>query len=62
VKAGKIDFKVDRYGIIHSTVGKVSFSPEKIVENVKEFVGMVQKLKPSAAKVFMLRAFICLVP
>ncbi|ASB49790.1 MULTISPECIES: 50S ribosomal protein L1 [Marinilabiliaceae] len=50
VKAGKIDFKVDRYGIIHTTVGKVSFTPEKLVENVKEFVGMVQKLKPSSAK------------
>jgi large subunit ribosomal protein L1 len=50
VKAGKIDFKVDRYGIIHTTVGKVSFSPDKLVENVKEFVGMVMKLKPSSAK------------
>jgi large subunit ribosomal protein L1 len=50
VKAGKIDFKVDKYGIIHSTVGKVSFSPEKLVENVREFVGVIIKLKPSAAK------------
>jgi large subunit ribosomal protein L1 len=50
VKAGKIDFKVDRYGIIHTTVGKVSFSPDKLVENVREFVGMVMKLKPSSAK------------
>jgi large subunit ribosomal protein L1 len=50
VKAGKIDFKVDKYGIIHSTVGKVSFPPEKLVENVREFVGMIIKLKPSAAK------------
>jgi large subunit ribosomal protein L1 len=50
VKAGKIDFKVDKYGIIHSTVGKVSFSPEKLVENVREFVGIILKLKPSAAK------------
>jgi len=50
VKAGKIDFKVDRYGIIHATVGKVSFSPDKLVENVTEFVGMVNKLKPSSAK------------
>jgi large subunit ribosomal protein L1 len=50
VKAGKIDFKVDKYGIIHSTVGKVSFSPEKLAENVREFVSMIIKLKPSAAK------------
>ncbi|WP_026475044.1 50S ribosomal protein L1 [Alkaliflexus imshenetskii] len=50
VKAGKIDFKVDRYGIVHSTVGKVSFSPDKLVENVREFVSVIQKLKPSSAK------------
>jgi large subunit ribosomal protein L1 len=50
VKAGKIDFKVDKYGIVHSTVGKVSFSPDKLAENVKEFVHVIQKLKPSAAK------------
>jgi len=50
VKAGKIDFKVDRYGIIHSSVGKVSFAPEKIVENIREFIAVIQKLKPTAAK------------
>ena len=50
VKAGKIDFKVDRYGIVHSSVGKVSFTPEKIVENVREFIAVIQKLKPTAAK------------
>jgi large subunit ribosomal protein L1 len=50
VKAGKIDFKVDKYGIVHSTVGKVSFSKEKISENVREFVNVIQKLKPAAAK------------
>jgi large subunit ribosomal protein L1 len=50
VKAGKIDFKVDKYGIVHSTVGKVSFSPDKLAENVREFIGVIQKLKPSAAK------------
>ena len=49
-KAGKIDFKVDKYGIVHSTVGKVSFEPGKLVDNVKEFVHTIQKLKPSAAK------------
>ncbi len=50
VKKGKIDFKVDKYGIIHSAVGKVSFEPKKIVENVREFVAMVNKLKPAATK------------
>jgi len=50
VKAGKIDFKVDKYGIIHSSIGKVSFAPEKIVENVHEFIAVIQKLKPTAAK------------
>ncbi|PCH70137.1 MAG: 50S ribosomal protein L1 [Bacteroidales bacterium] len=50
VKAGKIDFKVDKYGIIHSTIGKVSFDVDKILENAKEFVGIINKLKPSAAK------------
>jgi large subunit ribosomal protein L1 len=50
VKAGKIDFKVDKFGIVHSTVGKVSFTPEKLIENVREFVNVIQKLKPSAAK------------
>lgn len=50
VKKGKIDFKVDKFGIIHSAIGKVSFEPKKLVENVQEFVGMVNKLKPAAAK------------
>ncbi len=50
VKAGKIDFKVDRYGIVHSSVGKVSFDSEKIVDNIKEFMGVIVKLKPSSAK------------
>ena len=50
VKAGKIDFKVDKTGIIHASIGKVSFAPEAIVGNAKEFVGMVNKLKPVAAK------------
>ncbi len=50
VKAGKIDFKVDKFGIVHSSVGKVSFTPEQIVDNAREFLGMINKLKPSAAK------------
>jgi len=50
VKQGKIDFKVDKSGIIHASVGKVSFEPEKIVDNAREFISMVNKLKPSAAK------------
>jgi large subunit ribosomal protein L1 len=50
VKKGKIDFKVDKYGIIHSAVGKVSFEPQKIADNVREFVATVIKLKPAAAK------------
>jgi large subunit ribosomal protein L1 len=50
VKQGKIDFKVDKSGIIHASIGKVSFEPQKIVENAKEFIAMVNKLKPAAAK------------
>lgn len=50
VKQGKIDFKVDKFGIVHTSVGKVSFEPEKIRENAREFVHVIQKLKPSAAK------------
>ncbi len=50
VKAGKIDFKVDKFGIVHTSVGKVSFDPQKLVENATEFVNTLVKLKPSAAK------------
>jgi large subunit ribosomal protein L1 len=50
VKQGKIDFKVDKAGIIHASIGKVSFEPHKIVDNAKEFISMVNKLKPAAAK------------
>ena len=49
-KAGKIDFKVDKFGIVHTSIGKVSFSPEQIVDNANEFLSMIMKLKPSAAK------------
>ena len=50
VKMGKIDFKVDKYGIIHTSIGKVSFTAEKIVENAREFILTIIKLKPTAAK------------
>jgi large subunit ribosomal protein L1 len=50
VKAGKIDFKVDKFGIIHASVAKVSFEKEKIVENAKELIQTVIKLKPTSAK------------
>ncbi len=50
VKAGKIDFKVDKYGIIHSGVGKVNFTPEKLIDNVREMMATIFKLKPTAAK------------
>jgi large subunit ribosomal protein L1 len=50
VKAGKIDFKVDKFGIVHTSIGKASFSADKIVDNATEFVNTLIKLKPSAAK------------
>jgi large subunit ribosomal protein L1 len=50
VKAGKIDFKVDKYGIVHSAVGKVSFEGDKLRENANELIQTLIKLKPSAAK------------
>ena len=50
VKAGKIDFKVDKTGIIHAAIGKVSFAPEKIAENARAFVSAVLKLKPQSLK------------
>jgi large subunit ribosomal protein L1 len=56
VKQGKIDFKVDKSGIIHASIGKVSFEPQKIADNAKEFITMVNKLKPAAAKGTYLRS------
>ena len=50
VKQGKIDFKVDKTGIVHASIGKVSFTPEMIAENAKEFMATIMKLKPTAAK------------
>jgi large subunit ribosomal protein L1 len=50
VKAGKIDFKVDKYGIIHASIGKVSFDAKQIVDNASEILQTIVKLKPSSAK------------
>ena len=50
VKQGKIDFKVDKTGIVHASIGKVSFSPEKMAENAQEFINTIIKLKPATAK------------
>jgi large subunit ribosomal protein L1 len=50
VKQGKIDFKVDKAGIVHASIGKVSFEPHKIVENAREFLFIINKLKPASAK------------
>lgn len=50
VKKGKIDFKVDKNGIVHSSIGKISFTPEQIRDNAKEFVATLIKLKPATAK------------
>ena len=50
VKAGKIDFKVDKFGIVHASIGKVSFDAQKIAENANELLQTIVKLKPSSAK------------
>ncbi len=50
VKQGKIDFKVDKTGIVHASIGKVSFDAQKIKENAQEFINTIIKLKPSTAK------------
>ncbi len=50
LKAGKIDFRVEKAGIVHVPVGKVSFGPEKLVENIAAFIEMIVKLKPSSSK------------
>lgn len=50
VKAGKIDFKVDKFGIVHASIGRVSFSSDMLFDNAKEFIHTVIKLKPSSAK------------
>ena len=50
VKQGKIDFKVDKTGIVHASIGKVSFSPEAMADNAREFINTLIKLKPATAK------------
>ena len=50
VKKGKIDFKVDKNGIVHSSIGKVSFTPEQMRDNAREFINTLIKLKPATAK------------
>jgi large subunit ribosomal protein L1 len=55
VKKGKIDFKVDKFGIIHCSIGKVSFDPDKLRDNANELLATIMKLKPSTAKGTYLR-------
>jgi large subunit ribosomal protein L1 len=50
VKAGKIDFKVDKYGIVHAAIGKLSFDNDKLTDNIKELIQTIIRLKPAAAK------------
>ena len=50
VKKGKIAFRVDKYGIIHNSIGRVSFTPEQLVQNANELIGTIMKMKPSSAK------------
>jgi len=50
VKAGKIEFRVEKTGIVHTSLGKLSFEPEKLVENANAFLSTIMKLKPSSAK------------
>ena len=50
VKAGKIEFRVDKAGVVHSTVGKVNFEKEKLADNIKAFLNTIAKLKPATAK------------
>ncbi len=50
VKQGKIDFKVDKFGIVHTSIGKVNFNEEQIKDNAREFISVINKLKPSSAK------------
>jgi len=57
MKAGRVDFRVDKVGIVHCSIGKVSFGREKIIDNVKALLEMIMKLKPSSSKGTYLRSF-----
>lgn len=56
VKGGKIAFRVDKFGIIHSSIGRVSFTPEKLEENAQELLGTINKMKPASAKGIYMKA------
>ena len=56
VKGGKIAFKVDKAGIVHASIGRVSFTPEKLAENSSEFINAIMKLKPATSKGTYLKA------
>ena len=58
VKQGKIDFKVDKFGIVHTSIGKVNFEAEKIMDNAREFMDTIQKLKTSSAKVTYVKSLL----
>ena len=62
VKGGKIDFKVDKTGIVHASIGKASFTANKIYENADELLKTISKLKPSTTKGLYVKAFSCQVP
>ena len=59
IKGGKIDFKVEKAGIIHAAIGKVSFESKKIFENAEEFIKAIIKLKPSSTKGIISKVFLC---
>ena len=50
IKAGKIDFRVDKTGIVHASLGKLNFNEDQLVENITEFIRTIMKLRPSSAK------------
>jgi large subunit ribosomal protein L1 len=56
VKKGKISFRVDKYGIIHSSVGRISFSPDKLTDNANELLETLMRMKPSTAKGIYMRS------